>query len=152
MLIYDYQYGNLPINIKSTTTKTSDNTGNLAMLVYAYTDSKLDLTKQYNNGEMSRKLYNSIKNKNYNKNYKKDYYFIVINKENTDKIIINSCKGLSYLTPNNNNLPFQVKWSKNKHFKYKKIKLIIEDFILIIKTPKPSWREEFLNNIRSINN
>lgn len=31
-------YGWIPVNIKTTTTLTNDNTGNLAMCVYAYTD------------------------------------------------------------------------------------------------------------------
>jgi hypothetical protein len=57
-------------------------------------------------------LYNKLKNKEYNKNNKKDYYFIILNKTNTDDIIINSIKGLIILTPNINNLPFQVCWNK----------------------------------------
>ncbi len=61
---------------------------------------------------MSNILYNKLKNKEYNKNNKKDYYFIILNKTNTDDIIINSIKGLTILTPNINNLPFQVCWNK----------------------------------------
>ena len=38
ILAFDYIYGWIPINIKTTTMKTSDNIGNLAMCVYAYTD------------------------------------------------------------------------------------------------------------------
>ncbi len=34
LLAYDHMYGWIPINIKTTTTITSDNTGNLAMCVY----------------------------------------------------------------------------------------------------------------------
>ena len=33
ILAYDYMYKWIPINIKTTTTKTSDNTGNLTMCV-----------------------------------------------------------------------------------------------------------------------
>ena len=66
----------------------------------------------YENGKMSNILYNKLKNKEYNKNNKKDYYFIILNKTNTDDIIINSIKGLIILTPNINNLPFQVCWNK----------------------------------------
>ena len=43
ILVKDYQYGWLPVNIKTTTTKTSDNTGNLAICVYAYTNEQLKL-------------------------------------------------------------------------------------------------------------
>ncbi len=55
-------------------------------------------------------------------NSKKDYYFLVINKNNKN-IIINSVKGLNILTPNLNNIPYQVYWNKNKKFEYKSIKI-----------------------------
>ena len=64
ILIYDYQYGWLPVNIKTTTTLTSDNTGNLAMCVYAYTDEQLDLYKTYQNGRMSKILIEKLKKSN----------------------------------------------------------------------------------------
>ena len=51
ILVFDTYYGWLPVNIKTTTTLTSDNTANLAMCVYAYTDVILDLhtEKSYEN-------------------------------------------------------------------------------------------------------
>jgi hypothetical protein len=75
ILAFDYMYGWVPINIKTTTTITSDNTGNLAMCVYAYTNEILDIhrDKSYENGKMSDILFNKLKNKNYNTNNKKDY-------------------------------------------------------------------------------
>jgi hypothetical protein len=94
ILAYDFIYGWIPINIKTTTTKTSDNTGNLAMCVYAYTNEILELDKSYENGKMSIILFNKLKSKNYNRNNKKDYYFIVLNKTDSNDIIINSIKGL----------------------------------------------------------
>lgn len=114
ILAFDYMYGWLPINIKTTTTTTSDNTGNLAMCVYAYTNEMLDIhrDKSYENGKMSEILFTKLHSKNYNTNNKKDYYFIVLNKTNSGDIIVNSVKGLTILTPNINNLPFQVNWSK----------------------------------------
>jgi len=39
------------------------------------------------------------------------------NKNNLNDIIINSVKGLIHLTPNINNLPFQVCWDKNREYK-----------------------------------
>ena len=48
------------------------------------------------------------------KETEKDYYFLVINKENTNDIFINSLKNISTLQPNGNNLPFQIKWCNNK--------------------------------------
>lgn len=147
--IYDYQYGLLPINIKSTTTKTADNTGNLTMCVYSITNYNIDLKQSYQNGEMSKIYINSIKNKNYNKISKRDYYFIIINKEN-NSIISNSLKGLISLTPNINNLPFQVKWCDNKSFVYKNIQTVSNMIKKAIQKPNISWRENFLNEFRMI--
>ena len=147
--IYDNYYGWLPVNIKSTTTKTSDNVGNLALCVYSYTNQYLDLDSTYENGPMASILFDKLKNKEYNYKHKKDYYFIVLNKNNNSEIIVNSVKGLTVLTPNLNNLPFQVKWNKNKYFSYKNINYNIQQFLDVVKHPKPSWKETFLTNVRN---
>jgi hypothetical protein len=151
ILVFDKKYGWLPVNIKTTTTITSDNTGNLAMCVWAYTNTKMDLNinKTYKNGLMSKTLINKIINNEYNLNRKRDYYFIVFNKTNNN-IIVNSIKGLIKLTPNCNNLPFQVNWSKNQTFKYdvinKKIKLLLKT----LQKPQISWKEVFMSDVRKI--
>jgi hypothetical protein len=152
ILAFDNIYGWIPINIKTTTTMTNDNTGNLAMCVYAYTDEMLDIhkNKSYDNGKMCVVLYNKLKNKKYNINHKKDYYFVVLNKTNTNDIIINSIKGLTTLTPNINNLPFQVCWDKNRTFTYEKINKKIKQFIKCLQKPNPSWKETFMSNIRTL--
>ena len=152
ILAYDYMYGWIPINIKTTTTLTSDNTDNLAMCVYAYTDEILDIhrVKSYDNGKMSNILFNKLKKKEYNFNNKKDYYFIVLNKTDTCTVIINSVKGLTTLTPNINNLPFQVCWNKNRSYKYENIHKKIKQFLICLQQPKPSWQETFMSNIRSL--
>jgi hypothetical protein len=153
ILAFDSMYGWIPINIKTTTTTTSDNTGNLAMCVYAYTDQKLDIhrDKTYENGPMSYILSGKLKSKRYNTNNKKDYYFLVLNKTDQCDVIVNSVKGLTILTPNINNLPFQVCWDKNRTFKYKNIHQNIKMFIDCLQKPKPSWRETFMADIRSMN-
>jgi len=150
ILAYDFQYGWLPINIKTTTTQTSDNTGNLAMCVYAYTNEELDINKSYENGKMSELLFTKLKNKEYNKRAKKDYYFLVLNKNDTNMIIVNSVKGLESITPNINNLPFQVNWSKNKLYKYENIRKRVKMFIEALQKPNPSWKEVFMANIRTL--
>lgn len=152
ILAFDYMYGWIPINIKTTTTITSDNTGNLAMCVYAYTNEMLDIhmNKSYDNGKMSDILFNKLKNKKYNINNKKDYYFVVLNKTVVGDIIVNSVKGLTLLTPNINNLPFQVCWNKNREFNYKNINEKIKMFIECLQKPKPSWKETFMTNIRRL--
>ena len=151
ILAFDSINGWIPINIKTTTTLTSDNTGNMAMCVYAYTDEILDIhrDKSYESGKMSEILINKLKNKKYNTN-KKDYYFIVLNKTDASDIIVNSVKGLTILTPNINNLPFQVCWNKIRKFKYEPINKKIKQFIICLQKPKPGWKEMFMTNIRTI--
>lgn len=151
-LVFDYIYGWLPVNIKITTTNTNDNIGNLATCVYAYTDQYLDIhrNKTYHNGEMSDLLFLKLKNRSYNFISKKDYYFLVLNKTNPKEVIVNSIKGLSVLTPNINNLPFQVCWSKNKNFRYENISKKVKLFVECVKHPKPGWKEIFLHNMRTL--
>ena len=152
ILAFDYIYGWIPINIKTTTTTTSDNIGNLSLCVHSYTDVLLDIhrAKTYDNGIMSKMLFNKIKNKEYNKSNKKDYYFVVLNKNDCREVIINSMKGLSFLTPNVNNLPFQINWSKNRTFHYEHIVKKIHIFINCLQKPQPSWKETFMANIRTL--
>jgi hypothetical protein len=59
-------------------------------------------------------------------------------------------KGLTHLTPNINNLPFQVCWDKNREFKYENINKKINIFIDCLKKPKPSWKEKFMKDMRSL--
>ena len=152
ILAYDNMYGWIPINIKTSNLNTSDNTGNLSICVYSYTDEILDLhrEKNYDNGKMSVILFDKLKAKNYNKSNKKDYYFIVLNKSNCNDIIINSIKGLTTLTSNLNNLPFQIRWDKNRNFHYENINKKIKQFLECLQKPKPSWNEVFMKNIRTI--
>jgi hypothetical protein len=152
ILVLDYIYGWIPVNIKTTTTLTSDNTGNLAMCVYAYTDENLDIhtDKTYENGKMSKILLKKLNEKKFNKSNKKDYYFVVLNKTDGKDVIINSVKGLSTLTPNINNLPFQVCWNKNRFYEYKNINKIIKIFLDCLQRPNPSWKEIFMSNIRTL--
>ena len=152
ILVFDNIYGWLPVNIKTTTMNTNDNTGNLAMCVYSYTDEILDLNinKSYTNGIMSKILFDKLKNKKYNKINKKDYYFLVLNKTDSSDIVVNSLKGLSILIPNINNLPFQICWNKNRVFKYENINKKIKKFIDCLQKTKPSWRDIFMSNMRSL--
>ena len=147
ILVFDYLYGWIPVNIKTTTTITHDNTGNLAMCVHTYTNEILDYDIAYKNGNMSELLITKLKSKEYNTSNRKDYYFIVINKSN-NKVIVNSLKGINTLTPNINNLPFQICWKLNQDFKYDIIQNRIKQFIKCIQKPEASWREKFIQDFR----
>jgi len=149
-LAYDYRYGYIPVNIKITTTKSADNTGNLAMCVYSYTDEPMDLEKSYENGPMSVVISNKLKKGEYNKNPYRDYYFVVLNKTEPGDVIINSLRGLSHLTPNINNLPFQINWSKNRKFRYQCVEDAVNKFISCVKNARPSWRETFIREMREM--
>jgi len=122
----------------------------LIMCVYAYTNEILDLCKSYNNGDMSIILIDKLRKKEYNNVRKKDYYFIVLNKNNTNDIVVNSVNGLTKLTKNINNLPFQVCWNKNRNFEYGNINEKIKLFTDCFRNCEPSWAERFIFNIRII--
>ena len=74
----------------------------------------------------------------------------MLNKTDASDIIVNSVKGLTVLTSNVNNLPFQVNWSKNNFFKYENINKKIKQFIECLQKPKLSWKEVFMTNIRTL--
>jgi hypothetical protein len=126
--------------------------GNLAICVHAYTDEILDIHREntYGSGPMSEVIFRKLQHKQYNRTNKKDYYFVVLNKTDPTDVIVNSIKGLSVLTPNNNNLPFQVCWDKNRQFEYAPIETRIRQLIECLQKPKPCWKEVFMANIRSI--
>jgi len=134
ILVKDIQFGLIPVNIKLTSMKTNDNVGNLSVCLYSYTNHEMKFTKNYNNGVSSKILTEKLKNKEYN-NTNRDYWFLVVNK-NTKEIVINSIRGLSRLTKNMSNLPFQICWNKNKVFFHKTIESSVLQFINVIDTKK----------------
>ncbi len=150
ILLRDPAFGWIPINIKTTTMRTSDNTGNLAMCVYAYTNHDMDLHSKYTNGAMSKILINKLNSKTMYHPYYRDYYFIVINKCDPDMIIINSVRGFNKLTHNAHNLPFQILWMSNRSYIQKPISESIEQFTDCINKTKLTWQTEFISEIKKI--
>jgi hypothetical protein len=152
ILILDFYYGWIPVNIKTTTTLSPDNVGNLALCVHSYTDHKLNLENTYNNGIMSKILIDKLHNKSFNRTLKKDYYFIVLNKLTPNDIIINSMRGLSNLTPNSHNLPFQICWNKNRYYEYGKIEDKVRIFVKCLNkyVKLKNWRTDFMKGVRKI--
>lgn len=148
MKIHDYRYGWIPVNVKSTKMKTADNVGNLALLLYSLTDYSMDLTKSYQNGNVAPILTRHIRERILNKKGR-DYYFLVVNKSKTEDVVANSLRGLKSLTPNNNNLPFQVKWSINRKFDYHMVEEMTVKVIKTIQKPPKTWAEQFLDDMRS---
>jgi len=142
-----------PVNIKSTTTETSDNIGNLTTIVQAYTSYNLDLNKSYNNGILTDIFKTCKREEMWNKDIYKDYYFLVMDKKEK-RVIINSILGLSILTKNKNNLPFQIKWKNNLFYhvedqnQERHIYLQIQKFLNLYRIEKVSWQEKFLEELR----
>jgi len=143
-----------PVNIKSTTTETSDNIGNLTTIVQAYTSYDLDLNKSYNNGILIDIFNRCKKEEQWNQDIHKDYYFLVLDKKQRS-IIINSVLGLTILTKNKSNLPFQVKWKNNLLYHLedeepeKHIHFQIQKFLNLYLAENLSWQERFLQELRT---
>ena len=83
--------------------------------------------------------------------FRKDYYFLVINKNNTKDIIINSVLGISNITPNVNNLPFQIKWNNNREYILNNVKdKVLEHLNVMKKNAKQTWQEKLLSGMREL--
>jgi hypothetical protein len=150
MMIYDYSYGWIPINVKTTTMTTADNVGNLALLLYSLTSYSMEFHKSYQNGIVAPIFTRHIRERKINQNQKRDYYFLVVNKKKTEDVVVNSLRGLKHLTANNNNLPFQVKWSINRKFHYHTVKEMAIKVIETMRKPPKTWAEKFLEEIREM--
>lgn len=97
-----------PVNIKITDTTHADNLNCKLGLYYALTGMMPSFPNEIGWRECFRFLKKDLKKND------KDYYFLVINKQNSKDIFLNSLKSLAVLQPNGNNLPFQCKWDINK--------------------------------------
>jgi hypothetical protein len=97
------------LNIKSSdfVKGASDNFSSKAAILYALTDLPEDKV----NVSSWSKFQEALKN-NSGKENGRDYYIIVVNK-GTKEVHLQSLKSLQKLTPNGNNLPFQIKWKDN---------------------------------------
>ena len=97
-----------PVNIKITEANKHDNLNCKLGLYYALCGKLPDFANEIPWEKYFKKLSENMKRNNL------DYYFLVINKNNKNEIIVNRLKGLSKLQPNGNNLPFQCRWEDNK--------------------------------------
>lgn len=111
-----------PVNIKIT--KLSTDNLNCKLGIYYALTSRIP---HFDNEISWAKFFQAIK-ENLRENTK-DYYFLVINKNDTNDIFTTSLKSLNILTPNGNNLPFQANWAKNKLLQHRNF-TEAKDFIL----------------------
>lgn len=98
-----------PVNIKVSTTKTTDNLNCKLGIYYALTGK----IPPFGNGVSWDCYFKNLK-ENIQENTK-DYYFLVVNKDNPYDVFATSLKSLESILPNGNNLPFQAKWDNNRN-------------------------------------
>jgi hypothetical protein len=106
---WDVKLFGYPLNIKSSdfTKGASDNFSSKAAILYALTDLPEDKVNVSSWG----KFQDALKNHSGAEN-NRDYYIIAVDK-GTREVYLQSLKSLNKLTPNGNNLPFQIKWKDN---------------------------------------
>lgn len=149
ILVFDDEWGKwLPVNIKSTSTKTKDNVGNLSICVQCFTDYQLEFDKNYNNGFLSEIFIEKVRNQEFNTEPTKDYYFIVFNKNEPSDVIVNSVLGLTTFYRNIDNLPFQVCWNENREYNFTGIDSQLTKFQSMYRDTELSWKEKLLYFLR----
>lgn len=105
---WDVKVFGYPLNIKSSKYgSAADNFSSKAAILYALTDLPEDKVKVVSWKKFQEALLNHSSNDN-----NRDYHIISLNKT-TNEVHLSSLKTLQKITPNGNNLPFQVKWVDN---------------------------------------
>ena len=105
---WDVKVFGYPLNIKSSKYgSAADNFSSKAAILYALTDLPEDKV----NVQRWKKFQELLKNHSGEDN-NRDYYIFTLNKV-TNEVHLASLKTLAKITPNGNNLPFQIKWRDN---------------------------------------
>ena len=106
---WDVKIFGYPVNIKSSAFKTADNFSAKGAVLYSVTNlTEEEITKINSFPDFEGELRKSKGEDN-----NRDYYCLVLNKT-TNEVLMQGLKTLTKLTPNGNNLLFQINWSKNK--------------------------------------
>ena len=140
---YDVLIDGVPFNIKCTTGKSADNSGNYLMLRYAFTNENaeillntavnktkdimplLPLISQFRSGKEIEEV-------------ERDYGFIVYNKVQ-HKFSVVPLKEIEKVTSNPSNLPFQIKWSNLTRVD----RSITESFRILVTEPLEAVERSF---------
>ena len=100
---FDVELFGYPVNIKSSRMTTPDNVNAKQAMVWTFSDVTSFSTPW-------RYFYEALGPGR--RDIGRNYYFIILDKT-TSKVHLQSLRTLKTLTPNGNNLPFQVKWADN---------------------------------------
>jgi hypothetical protein len=105
---WDVKVFGYPLNIKSSKYgSASDNFSSKAAILYALTNLPEENVKVTSWKKFQDALLNHSSEDN-----QRDYYIFSLNKQ-TNEVHLSSLKTLRKITPNGNNLPFQIKWADN---------------------------------------
>lgn len=107
---FDVRLFGYPIQIKSSSYSkgASDNFSSKASILYALTT----LTEEEIQKVRGWEMFESSLLQHSNCENNRDYYIISVNKDDSS-VHLSSLKSLNKLTPNGNNLPFQIRWKDN---------------------------------------
>jgi len=107
---FDVRLFGYPIQIKSSSYSkgASDNFSSKAAILYALTTLSEEEVMKVRGWEKFESSLLQYANEDNNR----DYYIISVNKDDSS-VHLSSLKSLKKLTPNGNNLPFQIQWKNN---------------------------------------
>ena len=107
---FDVRLFGYPVQIKSSSYSkgASDNFSSKAAILYALTS----LTEAEVQSVRGWEQFETAILQNANEENNRDYYIISVNKDDSS-VHLSSLKSLKKLTPNGNNLPFQIQWKSN---------------------------------------
>jgi hypothetical protein len=99
----------IPVNVKVSALKTSDNLSSKEGVFYALTGITPEKIRINSWERFSLELSRYL-----GKNPLADYFFLVVSKEDPGDVFWTSLKRINELVPNGNNPPFQCHWGKNR--------------------------------------
>lgn len=108
----------LPVNVKISSFRGSDNLSSKEGLFYAMTGVDPKKVPHAKNpkrpwGINSWEPYCAAMAHHFGANKSADYYFLVINKRDVGNVFWTSLRQMATLDPNGSNLPYQANWAKN---------------------------------------
>jgi len=113
---YDVLFFDMPLQIKSSSFKKKgcDNFSSKAAILWAFSDISFEkFEKNHTKFCRSWKTWQKSLQEYKKTDNERDYHILVLNKD-TGRLHATTLKSLRVLSPNGNNLPFQVCWEKNK--------------------------------------
>ena len=79
----------------------------------------------------------------------RDYWFLVIDKRNTSRVVVNSIRGLTIASRNLNNLPFQINWNHNLVWREKTGPEVAKTIIEAM-SQKDFWKTDLFNEMNRL--